>query len=553
MVVRIITAMLSILWSISSGAADIRAQVDRNPVAVNESFQLNFVASGSVDEDPDFAPLETYFDILSRNQSSQIQVINGRMQRSQQWHLTLMAREPGQYSIPAIAFGDDRSNILPLSVNPEPAPASGDTAGPIMLETELQPEQAYVQSQVIYTVRLLRSVTLRSGELSAPTVSGVEAVIEKLGEDRSFETTREGVRYAVVERSYAIFPQQSGEMILAPTVFQGQYLQGNRFSFNEALRNKRVKSPAYTVSVLPVPANASRPWLPAKELRLVEEWPQDPPAFRVGEPLTRTITLMAAGVTAAQLPPLAAPPPQGLKQYPDQPKLQDQTQTDGIIGVRQEKIAIMPTHGGSFTLPAVEIPWWNTRTGQPEVTRIPARRIEVAAATQPMPAPPASPMAAAAPVATAQNTPPSPTGAWPWISLVLALGWVATALLWWRHPRTTQPRQRHRPVTPDLRAVKRACRQQDANACKTALLDWAQGQWPQRPPTSLGALAARVDGDFATAIGELNQLLYGAAKGDWDASALLRATTQWRRTQASAADRNSDSIAPLYPHSERQT
>ena len=341
MVARAVLILLLFLYATGIQAAIIRAHVDRNPVPLNESFVLTFDVQGDADGEADFSPLEALFDILNRSQGSKIQIINGRMDRTSQWQLTLMARDVGNYTIPAINFGKDRSNSLSLVVEAETSDAS-DQAGAIFLEAELTPQQAYVQSQLVYTVRLLRSVNLRSGSLSEPKLSGVEVMVEKLGDDRNFETLRNGVRYFVIERSFAIFPQQSGTLTVEPAVFQGQIIEGSRFNFNETLRSKRVASQSFSVAVQPIPAAAQRPWLPSRELRLVEEWPQDPPRFRVGEPLTRTVTLTASGIAAAQLPSLAGRLPEGLKQYTDQPLIKNQTRADGLTGMRREKIAILP-------------------------------------------------------------------------------------------------------------------------------------------------------------------------------------------------------------------
>ncbi|MEN8763820.1 MAG: BatD family protein, partial [Thiogranum sp.] len=234
--------LLLMLYISGIQAATIRAHVDRNPVTVNESFLLTFDVQGDPDGEADFSPLESLFDILNRSQGSQIQIINGRMDRSSQWQLTLMAREVGSYTIPAINFGKDRSNSLSLVVEAESADASGQGGSTILLEAELTPQQAYVQSQLVYTQRLLHSVHLRSGSLSEPKLGGVEVMVEKLGDDRSFETLRNGVRYVVVERSFAIFPQQSGTLTVEPSVFQGQIIEGSRYNFKETLRSKRVTS-----------------------------------------------------------------------------------------------------------------------------------------------------------------------------------------------------------------------------------------------------------------------------------------------------------------------
>jgi hypothetical protein len=559
MVMRVLLTIVFTLYANGIQAATIRAHVDRNPVTANESFVLTFDVQGEVDGEADFSPLESLFDILNRSQGSQIQIINGRMKRTSQWQLTLMARDVGTYTIPAISFGNERSNSLSLVVQAATADAS-DQASSILLEAELTPEKAYLQAQLVYTVRLLRSVDLRSATLSEPRVSGVEAMVEKLGEDRSFETLRNGVRYVVVERSFAIFPQQSGTLTVEPSVFQGQIIEGSRFSFNETVRTKRITSQAFSVDVQPIPAAAQRPWLPGLDLQLVEEWAQDPPRFRVGEPLTRSLTLKASGIAAAQLPSLAGTLPDGLKLYSDQPLVQNQSGPDGLTGIRQEKIAIVPSRAGYFELPAIEIPWWNTQTGQQQVARIAARRIEVLAVAGNVSAPPL----AAEPGPAYSDSQPAKierrgqtAGFWPWLSLLFVLGWMATAILWWRHSRKREPATepqlpQREPDKPSeaFREFERACRGNDAGACKTTLLGLAKSRWPDQPPASLGALASRVDSAFADAIDMLNRALYGQDIVGWDGARLLQEAEQWFNAKPVSAASQKSPIPPLHPQRE---
>ncbi len=561
MVARIVLILVLSLHGAAIQAATVRAHVDRNPVAVNQSFVLTFDVQGEPDGEPDFSPLSALFDILNRSQGSQIQITNGRMQRSGQWQLTLMAREVGDYTIPAIGFGKDRSNSLSLVVQAESGDASAQDDA-LFLEAELVPQQAYVGSQLVYRVRLLRSVSLRSGNLSEPKVSGAGAIIEKLGDDRSFETLRNGVRYVVVERNFAIFPQQAGTLTVEPSVFQGQIAQASRFGFNTDLRARRIVSEAFSVEVKAIPTTAQRPWLPSPDVQLVEEWPQDPPRFRVGEPLTRTLRLTASGISAPQLPALAGALPDGLKQYADQPYVRNQTGADGLTGVRQEKIAIVPSRVGRFELPAIEIPWWNTETGQQEYARIPARGIEVSAAADFQPGPPPLPVpalpAATAPAAEPGGASRAGAGLWPWVSLALVIAWLATALLWWRQRRVRQaepaPLPRYQPSTPspeppkdEFPELRQACQQNDAAACKSALLGLGKTRWPDQPPASLGALATRVDADFAETIDELNRALYGQATVAWDGAALLREAQRWLKSKPVETAAETSPIPPLHP------
>jgi hypothetical protein len=44
----------------------VSVSIDRNPVNLQESFQLTFTASDDPDGEPDFSPLDKDFEILNR-------------------------------------------------------------------------------------------------------------------------------------------------------------------------------------------------------------------------------------------------------------------------------------------------------------------------------------------------------------------------------------------------------------------------------------------------------------------------------------------------------
>ena len=62
-------------------AATITATVDRSQANAGESIQLTLNIKGSPDDAPDFSVLQNDFDIVSQNQSSNMQIINGNISR----------------------------------------------------------------------------------------------------------------------------------------------------------------------------------------------------------------------------------------------------------------------------------------------------------------------------------------------------------------------------------------------------------------------------------------------------------------------------------------
>lgn len=97
-------------------AANIQVKIDRNPVNIQESFQLIFTATESPDGDPDFSPLNKDFEVLNQTEQQSTQIINWKRTKSIQWVLTLMAKRTGSLIIPAIYFGDDNSLVTAVVV-----------------------------------------------------------------------------------------------------------------------------------------------------------------------------------------------------------------------------------------------------------------------------------------------------------------------------------------------------------------------------------------------------------------------------------------------------
>ena len=118
-----------------------------------------------------------------------------------------------------------------------------------------------------------------------------------------------GVTYMVIERKYAIFPQKSGVITIKPLVLTADVIsrgkQNPNTFFNSQMTQRRiVKSNAVTLNVQAIPSTFTGHWLAAEHVELTQTWSDDTSQMKVGEPLTRTIKLVANGSTVGQLPEL---------------------------------------------------------------------------------------------------------------------------------------------------------------------------------------------------------------------------------------------------------
>ena len=231
---RLITAFklalpgVAFFLAIGPASADIIATVDRSSVELNESFILKLAVDTQFTAEPSAAGLDANFFVGSRSYTDNTTILNGEMQRSRTWSFILMAKREGNLTIPPISIGSEQSNPVRIIVLPQSIAVPGEAD--IFVTAEVDRAESYVQAQVLYTVKTYRSVATRQPRWSEPASSGVETLIEIAGEERNYEALLDGKAYNVIERIYAFFPQESGELHIAPARFEARVLRDRRIT-----------------------------------------------------------------------------------------------------------------------------------------------------------------------------------------------------------------------------------------------------------------------------------------------------------------------------------
>jgi hypothetical protein len=513
-------------------AADISVQTDRNPVNLNESFQITFSANEKPDGEPDFSPLEKDFEILSQSQQQSTQIINLKVTKLIQWVLTVMAKKSGTLMIPAINFGQDNSQFAAIVVNE--VQVTENINEDLFLQVEVSNTQPYIQEQVIYTLKLYRKVDISQATLTEPKLAN--AVIEKLGEDKNYNSQYQGDNYVVTERKYAIFPQKSGPMRIEPLTLTANVIVASQPRYNgffsrQNTRTQRISSEAITLDVQAKPTEAAgNYWLPAEQVYLEEKWSADIAQMKVGEPVTRTLSLLIKGATQGALPELYADNmPANLKAYPAQPTLKETAKDDSMIAYREEKIALIPGLAGTYTLPAIEIPWWNTTTKKMEVARIAEQTMTAIASTNNSVAPPPK-VEPKTPVPIAIDNSPAVTASsadeslWFWLAIFFAGAWLITLIYFLSKNRKKSQKGAssavHRKTGTIDKTLKKACKSNDPAQTKEALIEWGREQFNQ---SNLTKIAEQCAPALQSEILALNGILYGGENKEWQGAALWTA------------------------------
>ncbi len=376
--------LVSVMSSFSFAETKLDATVDRSKIY--EMDTLNLTIQGEVDVDfsfgglmnfglsqtetPKIEGLEKDFEILDTQQSYNMQSINGESKAQVLWRYTLAPKNSGVLEIPVAEYKGGKTKPIQVTVIEGTAPKNASEPPAIFLEVETDKQTAYVQEQIVYTLRLYTQ-GLINGELSEP--NSTDAIIEPFGEQKKYYRMAFNQRYEVVERKYLIFPQKSGSLTIEKQTFQGVSLkQGRRTRLKDMSESieLNIKPPAKSFS--------GKNWLPATSLFLNEQWQGDPDKLKVGDSITRKLELSALGLLGSALTPIKMKESPLYKLYIDKPSTESVQHESGAQAKRSDSFAIVAIKDGSVQLNEIRIPWWDTVNDVERVAIIPARTLNIA-------------------------------------------------------------------------------------------------------------------------------------------------------------------------------
>jgi len=559
---------------VSTVNAEVSSTIDRNPVRVNETFELTLHMETAPVSRPPLKGLPDVFEIVRSTNFYQRSTINGKSEVQAGWRFILRATEEGIFTIPEFEVDGKKTKVLQLKVLPPVSSTNiGDQQDAIRLTATVDYEDVYVQQQVLYTIRLYRAVQAQYASLTEPQLDG--AILERLGEDRQYETEEEGVRYIVLERRYVIFPQEKGIQTISPVTFTAEVSDGARqYSTLGRLRSRTTAVSLSTeeidIKVKGRPEGIVDWWLPANNVTLSEQWLPDPVEFRVGEPVTWQYSIKANGLTATQLPELLPDAIDGLKFYPDTAESTNNTDENGITGERKQKVAVVPTKAGTLTLPELKLSWWNVKENKAYEITLDARTIQVLPSvdgetgeqpSEQITIPESSssiteaePEVSEPAVEQTENISESPdVTLWKMIAIISLLLWVISALI-----LTLRNKQSSIPVakTPSqpyqtnttIDDIKRACKRNSASATKDAILKWCLCRKGLKSVHSLTELAKRVGNEELTEqLKLLEHHLYSSNKKDWNGKGLASVLKAMDAYSVNTVANNSkDGLPPLH-------
>lgn len=530
--------LISLILSLSPALswAELTAKVDRSVLDTNETLSLEIRYDGQVlTGEPDLTGLATDFEVLSNNRQQSYSRSNGKTESFTAWTLQLRPKRAGMLLIPSVSFKGDVSNAIELRVRAAPANPTAANPGsqPIYTETLVDRETVYVNQQIILTHRLYTSINLRDYSLSELKIDNV--ILQRLG-DTTYQKVLNGRPYLVLEVKYAVLPKSVGTVDI-PKLRFGAYEVNSRSQFgvfnnrgNQVFRDTE----AITIDVLAQPTQSgARGWMPSSEVKLEQRWSGDVENATVGEPITRTITITAKGLSSAQITPLEVPQSKDYRIYPDQPQLSQSLSSDGLNSTRVESLALVPNQPGEMTLPAIELRWWDVNQQKEQVSRLPATTLQVLPSTSS-----ADDQTSLIGLKSISNNPsivnngvatePKPS-ALKTISLALNALLIAFIVALLFRQKNQGPKDRTQTklkpeysalltLKQQLKAVEDAAKNSDYMAMRDAILIWGKTLFSERPPKTLKALALSLqDTDIQQQFEQLDRQLYQGVTNDFKA------------------------------------
>jgi len=362
------------------------ATVDRTTVGANEQFQVSFTLSGpDINGAKNFRPpeLKQLVVLSGPNQSTSVQMINGRVSGSQTYSYYLYARQPGKYTIGPASIEYEGATLqtqtLYLEVVKGQAQASSGqgarTVGDNLFIRATADRQRVKQGeQVTITYKLYTRIGVSGYDLAkAPVYQGFwSEEIEQPNQPTVTTEMYEGKQYRVATiRRTALFPTQTGKLTVSPlevrcaVQLQSQRRTNDPFDsfFNDPFFSRMqtveqdFKSNPLTIGVDPLPGGAP-PGFNGAVGNFVFSANLDKKEVAAGDPLTLRLTVSGAG----NIKLLALPKPTFPSDFETyEPKISDEITREGGI-IKGKKIAeylIIPRNPGRRSIEPVSFSYFD--------------------------------------------------------------------------------------------------------------------------------------------------------------------------------------------------
>jgi hypothetical protein len=261
-----------------------------------------------------------------------------------------------------------------IAEEPQRQPADLLSEGDLQVNSRLVPDNKIVPGQKLALELEVATTRWFAGgtRINLPEVPGL-VILQTESFASNATEQRNGESWVVQRWTVDIYPQREGAFVVPPVALMVQVNDALAGTISGVIRAPGVRFKAE------VPAELARAqqWVAAPSFGVSQTFDRDLQALAVGDAIEREIRFEASDVMAMMLPGFDAEDLSGLKAYPLPPELKDSNNRGEMIASRVERISYIAQQPGSYTLPAVEFLWWDTRDNSLALLSLPAVDIQV--------------------------------------------------------------------------------------------------------------------------------------------------------------------------------
>ncbi len=353
----------------------VEVSLDRDTIGMDETALLTVQISGPAQNLPQpNIPNFARFELYSQGRSSSISINNGKVSSSVTYRYMLVPSKAGTYPLNGIdlVYNNHRykGNTVELTVldkgtatPPEleqKATGSGGSSRDYFMEAVVDKAKPYVNEQVTLTLKFYIAVQYYgSPELVEPTTTGFWK--ELLGNKAPYRQKIGNRIYRVIERKYALFPTQTGELTIGQaairvTVADRNTRQRNPFGmFNEFFnsgKEETIRSKPVTINVQSLPERGRPDDFTGSIGAFQISAKADKRQVEVNQPVTVTIRISGTGnIKSAAEPPI--PELNDFRVYLASSNESTSKIQDRLGGTKTYEQVFIPKRPGDLQIPAL--------------------------------------------------------------------------------------------------------------------------------------------------------------------------------------------------------
>lgn len=426
-------ALVGMSQVVMAQAAELHATVDRKEVILQEHLVLTLSLINSdtrlraqgVSPNVDLSVLTKDFDVGTPHVANRYNIYRGQGRSTSELSVDLFPRRSGRMTIPA--FSVDGLNTAPIVIEVHPLPSDG--LPEIFSKPGISSQRVWQRQQVVAWLDVYHRIRLKTasiGEYIDTEPMAIELLEHQdLPQSERKETVR-GITYDVTRIAWAIFPKQSGTLTIHLPDVWAVTTDGRKLRLPHQQQRIEVKA-------LPTDVTAD---IPVGTPLLTRTKPD--PAPTLNNVSTWTVTVRGPFSRFALPDTLPLPMiPDHIKLYNDHARRNTETVTGGLTSVVDYTLSALPQNGGTFKLPPVRIPYFDTKQGIMAVAVLAGPVFTV-------------PTAATAPTNSEQTTIDNgrihtvtengnEISLWQLTTVFFAAMWIITALWPWKRSRVKSP------------------------------------------------------------------------------------------------------------------